>query len=179
MPVCLFVGLQAHALNFDSDVPQSIQNQMVQDLDFMNQLAGSGNQTPFHKQIFNEEVFIDTLESYKPDLLVLAGFLWKIPDYMIMAFPNKIINIHPALLPKYGGKGMYGHFVHEAVIANHEKESGITIHFVNEHYDEGTVLLQKSIPVSIDDVPEELAKKVLKLEHEWYAKVIESLLKSS
>ncbi|MBK9299849.1 MAG: phosphoribosylglycinamide formyltransferase [Bacteroidetes bacterium] len=132
-----------------------------------------------NKQIFNEEVFIDTLESYKPDLLVLAGFLWKIPDYMIMAFPNKIINIHPALLPKYGGKGMYGHFVHEAVIANHEKESGITIHFVNEHYDEGTVLLQKSIPVSIDDVPEELAKKVLKLEHEWYAKVIESLLKSS
>lgn len=131
-----------------------------------------------NKAIFSEELFIDTIDFYKPDLIVLAGFLWKIPEYLVKAYPNKIINIHPALLPKYGGKGMYGHFVHEAVVQNHETESGITIHFVNKNYDEGTTLLQKSVSVLPSDTAEEVAKNVLKLEHEWYPKVIESLLNS-
>lgn len=131
------------------------------------------------KDLFNEEVFIDTFEYFKPDLLVLAGFLWKIPGYMVKAFPNKIINIHPALLPKFGGKGMYGHHVHEAVVVRGESVSGITIHFVNEHYDEGTVLLQKEVALESTDTPEIVAAKVLSLEHTWYARVIDSLLQQA
>lgn len=129
-----------------------------------------------NRELFNSEVFIDVIDLLQPDLLVLAGFLWKIPDYLVKAYPGKIINIHPALLPKYGGKGMYGHHVHEAVIAAGETESGMTIHLVNEHYDEGTILLQKKVDVLPSDTPETLAKKVLKLEHEWYSKVIETML---
>lgn len=130
------------------------------------------------KTTLNSEVIVDTFDVYKPDLIVLAGFLLKIPDFLIRHYPNKIINIHPSLLPKYGGKGMYGHHVHEAVVANGEVESGITIHLVNEHYDEGTILLQKKTSISSTDSTEEVAKKVLKLEHEWYSKVIESVLTS-
>lgn len=129
-----------------------------------------------NKEIFNDEIFIDTIDFYKPTLIVLAGFLWKIPNYMTKAYSNKIINIHPALLPKYGGKGMYGHHVHEAVVSNKETKSGITIHFVNQHYDEGTILLQKEVKIEVNDSSVEVANKVLKLEHEWYSKVIESLL---
>jgi phosphoribosylglycinamide formyltransferase-1 len=129
-----------------------------------------------NKQILSGEIFIDTIDFYKPHLIVLAGFLQKIPEYLVQAYPNKILNIHPALLPKHGGKGMYGHFVHEAVIANKEKESGITIHMVNEKYDEGTVLLQKKLKIDKSETPQTLAAKVLKLEHQWYSKVIESLL---
>ncbi|MBK7691898.1 MAG: phosphoribosylglycinamide formyltransferase [Bacteroidetes bacterium] len=128
------------------------------------------------KERFQSEILVDTLEYFKPDLLVLAGFLWKIPDFLIRAFPNKIVNIHPSLLPKFGGKGMYGHFVHEAVVANRESESGISIHLVNEQYDEGTILLQKTVAISSNDSADMVASKVLRLEHEWYAKVIESLL---
>ncbi len=128
------------------------------------------------KEHFQSPIFIDTLDLIKPDLLVLAGFLWKIPSNLVTHFPFKIINIHPALLPAYGGKGMYGHYVHEAVVANHEKETGITIHFVNEQYDEGTILLQKKIDVQPNENAETVAKNVLKLEHAWYSKVIESLL---
>lgn len=131
-----------------------------------------------NKENFYSEVFIDVIDMMKPDLLVLAGFLWKVPDYLVQAYQGKIINIHPALLPKFGGKGMYGHHVHEAVIAAGETESGITIHLVNEHYDEGTILLQKKVDVLDSDTPETLAKKVLKLEHEWYSKVIATLLNS-
>jgi phosphoribosylglycinamide formyltransferase 1 len=105
--------------------------------------------------------------------LVLAGFLWLIPTYLIRAFPNAIINIHPALLPKYGGKGMYGIKVHEAVKAAGEKETGITIHEVNEYFDEGKHLFQSSCPVNPADSPETIAKKVLELEHAYYPKVIE------
>jgi phosphoribosylglycinamide formyltransferase-1 len=123
-------------------------------------------------------LFLDTIDYFKPDLIVLAGFLWKIPLYLIKAYPQKIINIHPALLPKYGGKGMYGHFVHEAVLSNKEKESGISIHFVNEAYDEGTILLQKSIGINENDTAQSIADKVLTLEHQWYPKVIESLLEN-
>lgn len=129
-----------------------------------------------NKGIFQEEMFIDTIDFYKPDLIVLAGFLWKIPDFLIRKYANKIVNIHPALLPKYGGKGMYGHHVHEAVIEAGEKESGITIHMVNEQYDSGTVLLQKKVKIDKKDTPETLATKVLKLEHTWYSKVIDSLV---
>ena len=129
-----------------------------------------------NKSVFQSDVFIDTIDYYQPNLLVLAGFLWKIPDYLIQGYPNKIINIHPSLLPKYGGKGMYGHHVHTAVVANNETESGITIHIVNEHYDDGMILMQKTVTVDIDETPQTLAAKVLRLEHAWYAKVIDTLL---
>lgn len=129
-----------------------------------------------NQSIFRDELFIDAIDIFQPKLLVLAGFLWKIPEYLVAAYRNKIINIHPALLPKYGGKGMYGHHVHEAVIENKEKESGMTIHMVNEQYDEGTILLQKKVKVTKSDSAGTLAAKVLKLEHEWYPKVIETLI---
>ena len=128
------------------------------------------------KMVFESPVFLDTLELYKPSLIVLGGFLWKLPDYLIKAFPNRIVNIHPSLLPLHGGRGMYGHHVHEAVLAAGDAESGVTIHFVNEEYDKGTILLQKKVAVSPDDTATSLAAKVLVLEHAWYAKVIESLL---
>lgn len=128
------------------------------------------------KTIFNSEVFLDNLEAYNADLLVLAGFLWKIPTFLIQAYERKIINIHPSLLPKYGGKGMYGSNVHQAVIENKEVESGITIHLVNEEYDKGTILLQKKVVVTEYDNATTLAEKVLILEHEWFSQVIESLI---
>ncbi|MEL7220588.1 MAG: phosphoribosylglycinamide formyltransferase [Bacteroidota bacterium] len=110
------------------------------------------------------------------DLIVLAGFLWLIPTYLIRAFPDKIVNIHPALLPKYGGKGMYGKHVHQAVKAAGETESGITIHYVNEAYDEGQIIFQKSCRLAMTDEPEDIAKRVLQLEHTHFAPVIEQLL---
>ncbi len=125
---------------------------------------------------FKSEVFLDNLEAYDADLLVLAGFLWKIPTFLIKAYDRKIINIHPSLLPKYGGKGMYGSHVHQAVIENKEVESGITIHLVNEEYDKGTILLQKKVEVLGYDTPETLANKIHVLEHEWFSQVIESLI---
>ncbi|HMN32474.1 MAG: phosphoribosylglycinamide formyltransferase [Chitinophagaceae bacterium] len=129
-----------------------------------------------NKEILNDEIFIDTIDSYSPALIVLAGFLWKIPSFMIAKYPHQIINIHPSLLPKYGGKGMYGHHVHEAVVNNYETESGITIHYVNEEYDEGAVILQRNVAVSPTDNAEQVAANVLKLEHEWYSKVIDTIL---
>ncbi|MEI2711364.1 MAG: formyltransferase family protein [Chitinophagaceae bacterium] len=97
------------------------------------------------------------LKKYKIDFIVLAGFLWKVPEKLIQAYPNSIVNIHPALLPNYGGKGMYGNFVHAAVIANKEKESGITIHYVNEHFDEGEHIFKATCTVDEKDTPESLA----------------------
>ena len=110
------------------------------------------------------------------DFIVLAGFLLKVPDALVEAFPHKIINIHPALLPKFGGKGMYGDFVHEAVKAAGETQTGITIHFVNNHYDEGEVIFQERIEVLPEDSPQDIAQKVHALEHKYFPKVIESLL---
>lgn len=110
------------------------------------------------------------------DLIVLAGFLLKIPKKLITSFSNKIINIHPALLPKYGGKGMYGDKVHQAVIANKESESGITIHYVNEHYDEGKIIFQAKCKVEPSDTFEDVASKIHELEYAHFPKVIESLL---
>lgn len=128
------------------------------------------------EEFYSTGCILDLLNEHKIDVVVLAGFLWKIPDNLIKAFPNRIINIHPALLPKYGGKGMYGINVHTAVIAANEKESGITIHLVNENYDEGKILSQEKCDVLQNDTPELLAKRVLKLEHEFYPKVVEVLL---
>ncbi len=130
----------------------------------------------FSKEEFKSNVVLDKLKAINPDLVVLAGFLLQLPTVLIDAFPNKIVNIHPALLPKYGGKGMYGQFVHQAVLNNNEKETGITIHFVNEHYDDGEVIFQKSIAVDDCATADEIATKVHALEHEFYPKVIEQLL---
>lgn len=128
---------------------------------------------------FETEQYITLLKKLDINLLVLAGFLWKIPDNFIRAFPGAIINIHPALLPDYGGKGMYGNRVHEAVIANKEAFSGITIHFVDEHYDNGDIIFQAKCPVLVDDTPETLAQRIHLLEHANYPLVIETLLKQS
>lgn len=128
---------------------------------------------------FRSDKYIQLLKDYHTDLVVLAGFLWKIPANLVQAFPGKIINIHPALLPKFGGKGMYGHFVHEAVIAAGEKESGITIHYVNEKYDDGEAILQERCEVTPEDTPETVAKKVQALEHQWFPVIVERLLTES
>lgn len=132
--------------------------------------------------VFNKALFYKTdkivrlLQDHQTDLVVLAGFMMLIPEEMVAAYPNKIINIHPALLPKYGGKGMYGHFVHEAVVAAQESESGITIHYVNEHYDEGTIIFQASCEVAPSDTPDDVAAKVQQLEHAHFPRVVEELL---
>lgn len=128
------------------------------------------------EQFFRGDAYVDYLKEKRIDFIVLAGFLWKIPDALIAAFPNKIVNIHPALLPKYGGKGMYGQHVHEAVIANRETESGITIHFVDGHYDHGDIIFQAKCPVNADDTPETLAKKIHVLEHANYPAIVETVL---
>ena len=126
---------------------------------------------------YSEKNVLKRLLNEKTDLIVCAGFLWKIPDNILHAFPDKIVNVHPALLPKFGGKGMYGLNVHKAVIEAGEKESGITIHYLNEHYDEGKIILQKKCELASNETPESLAQKVHTLEHEWYPKAIEQLLK--
>ena len=119
---------------------------------------------------------LDLLKTTNCDLIILAGFLWKFPENIINAFPNKIINIHPALLPKYGGKGMYGRNVHEAVVANKESETGITIHYVNENYDEGGIIFQQKCKVSKTDTPDDVSDKIHELEMEWFPKVVANLL---
>jgi phosphoribosylglycinamide formyltransferase 1 len=128
------------------------------------------------EQFFRGDNYVKLLQENNIDLVVLAGFLWKVPANIVQAFPGRIINIHPALLPKYGGKGMYGHFVHEAVLAAGDTESGITIHYVNERYDDGGVILQERCAVSPGDTPETLAKKVQALEHHWFPLIVERLL---
>jgi phosphoribosylglycinamide formyltransferase-1 len=128
------------------------------------------------RKFFKEQAFVEILQTYNPSLVVLAGFLWKVPEAVVAAFPGKIINIHPALLPKYGGKGMYGAHVHNAVVAAGEKESGITIHFVNEHYDEGATIIQAQCKLLPEDTAEDLAAKIQKLEHYFFPRTIEFLL---
>ena len=118
------------------------------------------------------------LDKRNIDFIVLAGFLWLIPPYLIQHYPDRIINIHPALLPKYGGKGMYGHFVHEAVHLAKDTHSGITIHFVNEKYDEGSIVFQERCEILPSDQPEDIAKKVQILEHLYYPTVIDQLVSS-
>jgi len=131
------------------------------------------------EKFFRGNAYIDELRSKGINLIVLAGFLWKIPSALINAYPEKIINIHPALLPKYGGKGMYGHFVHDAVIASGDLETGITIHLVDEIYDHGRNIFQAVVPVEKHDTADSIAKKVQVLEHQYYPPVIDSLLQKA
>lgn len=127
----------------------------------------------FNKLEFRETtIVLDWLAENKITHIVLAGFLWLVPEYLTKAYPNRIINIHPALLPKFGGKGMYGARVHEAVRAMNETETGITIHLVNEHYDEGEIIAQMRCPVAADDTPEQIAKNVHTLEYNHYPETI-------
>jgi phosphoribosylglycinamide formyltransferase-1 len=128
------------------------------------------------KREFAKPAFTAFLKKQNIDLIVLAGFLFLIPGHLISAFPNKIINIHPALLPKHGGKGMYGHKVHEAVLGAKDKESGISIHYVNERFDEGKVIFQATCAVDANDTAETLAHKIHQLEHAHFSKVIEGLV---
>lgn len=130
------------------------------------------------ENFFKGDGYLRQLQEAKTDLVVLAGFLWKIPQTLIDAYPRRIINIHPALLPKYGGKGMYGQYVHEAILNAGEMESGITIHYVDEHYDNGDVIFQTACLVLDGDTPEDLAQRIHQLEHMHYPLVIEDLVKS-
>jgi phosphoribosylglycinamide formyltransferase-1 len=130
------------------------------------------------KQDFNSEAFIKELQSLDIDLIVLAGFLWKVPEALVKAFPKRIVNIHPALLPKYGGKGFYGEHVHEAVVAAKEPFSGITVHYVNEIYDNGEIILQAHVALEEGETPDSLAAKIHKLEQAYFPVAIEYVLRS-
>lgn len=126
---------------------------------------------------YRSEKVVYTLREMNVDYIILAGFLWLVPGNLINAFSGRIVNIHPALLPRYGGKGMYGMKVHEAVVASGDKETGITIHHVNERYDEGDIIFQATCPVTPSDTPEDVAKKVHELEYRHYPEVIEVLIR--
>ena len=132
--------------------------------------------------VFNREEFRNPdkvfrqLQEQEIDFIVLAGFLWLMPSFITASWPNKIVNIHPALLPAYGGKGMYGHYVHEAVIAAGEKESGITIHYVNDHYDQGAIIFQAKCPVLPTDTPDDLAARIHELEYRYFPEIIEKTI---
>lgn len=131
----------------------------------------------FDRQAFyNSDKTLNDLRAAQPDLVVLAGFMWMMPESFLAAFPNKLINIHPSLLPKYGGKGMYGQRVHQAVVDHKEKETGISIHYVNEHYDEGKLIAQFKTPIHREDNLDDIVEKIKKLEHKHYPKVIDNLL---
>jgi phosphoribosylglycinamide formyltransferase-1 len=130
----------------------------------------------FSKEELIEGEVLHKINRIKPDLIVLAGFLLKFPQNIIVSYPNKIINIHPALLPKYGGKGMYGMNVHKAIVENKEKETGISIHYVNENYDEGGVVFQKKVTLTGSESPEDIAERIHELEREFFPKVIAGLL---
>lgn len=129
------------------------------------------------KTEFNTPEFAQEMADLKLDLIVLAGFLWKVPVYLIQAYPQRIVNIHPALLPKYGGKGFYGEHVHEAVVAAKETFSGITIHYVNEIYDNGEIILQAYVALSEKETPDSLAAKIHQLEQAYYPVVIEQIIR--
>ena len=130
------------------------------------------------KQDFNSEVFVAEMQSLDIDLIVLAGFLWKLPEGLVKAFPKRIVNIHPALLPKYGGKGFYGEHVHEAVVAAKEPFSGITVHYVNELYDSGEIILHAHVALDEKETPDSLAAKIHSLEQAYFPVAIEYVLRS-
>lgn len=127
------------------------------------------------ERFFRGDSYLPLLQTYKIDWLILAGFLWRVPAQLVSAYPQKILNIHPALLPKYGGKGMYGSNVHEAVIAANDNLSGITIHYVDEQYDHGTHLLQATCPVLLTDTVSSLSARIHALEYRYYPQVIEAV----
>ena len=128
------------------------------------------------EQFYNSDQILELLAHLQIDLIVLAGFLWLVPQNLLQHYPNRIVNIHPALLPKFGGKGMYGERVHEAVVANREQYSGITIHYINEHYDEGDIIFQARCKVDPSDSAEDVARKVHALEYEHFPRVIDEVL---
>lgn len=132
------------------------------------------------KTVPNEEAFVQAmlseLEKRQVDLILLAGYMKRVPKEVVRRYPKRILNIHPSLLPKFGGEGMYGMNVHRAVIESREKESGATVHFVDENYDEGEIIVQEKIPVSLDDTPETLASKVLEVEHRIYVEALAKAL---
>lgn len=128
------------------------------------------------ENFYNTNQFTETLRNHNITFIVLAGFLWKIPSQLVAAFQDNIVNIHPALLPRYGGRGMYGHFVHEAVHAAHESESGITIHRVNDNYDEGEIIFQARVAILPGDTPTDIENKVRGLEMKHYPEIIEEIL---
>lgn len=130
----------------------------------------------FNRTEFNNEEQLGAYLKENADFIVLAGFLWRIPEYMVKQFEGKMVNIHPALLPNYGGKGMYGMNVHKAVVKNKETETGITIHYVNENYDEGAIIYQAKTQVSPSDTAEDVAAKIHALEYEHFPKIIEQVL---
>ncbi len=130
----------------------------------------------FSKNELIERNVLQRIQKIDPDLIVLAGFLLKFPDNIIEQYPNKIINIHPALLPNYGGKGMYGMHIHRAIVNNKEKETGISIHYVNENYDEGGIIFQKNVVLTDEDTPETVAGKIHELEQKYFPEIISRLL---
>ena len=130
------------------------------------------------RRFYETEELLESLKERDIRFIVLAGFLWLIPEYLVQAFGRRMVNIHPALLPKYGGKGMYGMHVHRAVKAAGEAVSGITIHYVNERYDEGGIVFQAACPIDPEDTPEDIARKVLQLEHQHFAPVVEELVRN-
>jgi phosphoribosylglycinamide formyltransferase-1 len=140
---------------------------------------GIATQLLTRQAFYESEDILATLRAYDIDLIVLAGFLWLVPTYLVQAYDRRIINIHPALLPDYGGKGMYGMHVHRAVKAAGEPESGMTIHYVNAQYDEGDIIFQARCALRSEDSPEEIAAKVLRLEHRHFAPTIEQLLEKT
>jgi phosphoribosylglycinamide formyltransferase-1 len=160
----------------DIDVKLVISNKPTAPVLDMARSHGINTLTLDRKRLYETEGLLEQLHQYQIDFIVLAGFLWLVPPYLVRAYPGKIVNIHPALLPKYGGHGMYGHHVHEAVKRAGDLESGLTIHFVNEAYDEGDIIFQASCRLHAEDSPEEIAKRVLRLEHEHFAPVIEQLI---
>lgn len=140
------------------------------------------NEIPFvvlkNQDLNNREITITALQNAKVNFIVLAGFLLKIPEYLVKEYAHRMINIHPALLPNYGGKGMYGKHVHEAVIKNKEEKSGITVHFVTEEYDEGNIIFQKEFPLTENESCESLEQKIHELEHKYFPSVIEQVIES-
>ena len=130
----------------------------------------------FSKDELNSGKVLQEVLRFQPDLIVLAGFLLKFPENLIESYPNRVINIHPALLPKFGGKGMYGMYIHKAVVENKEIETGITIHFVNENYDEGNIIFQQNVALFESDTPETVAVKIHELEQKHFPEIIEKLL---
>ncbi|WP_412987250.1 phosphoribosylglycinamide formyltransferase [Pontimicrobium sp. IMCC45349] len=164
----------------DSDVAEVIQvltnNPHAKVLDRCKNLKISA--LSFNRIAFSKTNHVlDILNTLQPDLIILAGFLWKFPEHILNIYPNKVINIHPALLPKFGGKGMYGMHVHEAVVVQKEIETGITIHYVNENYDEGAIIFQAKCDVLTSDSAQDVAAKIHELEMEHFPKVVEELLK--
>lgn len=137
---------------------------------------GVPTQVMSKSEFSDESLLMPLLRQYQVDFIVLAGFLLMVPDFLLSAYPQKIVNIHPSLLPKYGGKGMWGHHVHEAVKAAGDTETGITIHWVSEICDGGEIIAQYHTPLTPDDTPDDIAAKVHMLEQQYYPKVIEEIL---